>query len=88
MNSKLKFSIIGASVFVCVIIGIFTSCSMMHSNDIQEFQVVQSIDGSTEIRSEGGFYFKFMPKIWTYKKVNSVWLEFFSVLLVFFRNIL
>lgn len=75
MNSKLKFSIIGASVFVCVIIGIFTSCSMMHSNDIQEFQVVQSIDGSTEIRSEGGFYFKFMPKIWTYKKVNSV---FFS----------
>lgn len=73
MNSKLKFSIIGATIVVCVIIGIFNSC--MHSNDIQEFQVVQSIDGSTEIRSEGGFYFKFMPKVWTYKKVNSV---FFS----------
>ena len=75
MNSELKVLIVVASIIVCVFIEIFTSCSMIHSNDIQEFQVVQSIDGSTEVRSEGGYYFKFMPKIWTYKKVNSV---FFS----------
>lgn len=47
----------------------------MHTNDIQEFQVVQALNGTTRIQSDGGFYFQIMPKIWTYRKVNSV---FFS----------
>lgn len=56
---------------VALIIGI----TCFHSNNLQEFQVIQSINGDTSIRSDGGWYFKCMPKIWTYKKVNSV---FFS----------
>ena len=31
--------------------------------------------GQTRIQADGGWYFQFMPKVWTYKKVNSV---FFS----------
>jgi hypothetical protein len=62
---------IGVAIIIAFVIGIFG----FHSNNIQEFQVVQAINGETSVRSEGGWYFKFMPKIWTYKKVNSV---FFS----------
>lgn len=47
----------------------------IHSNDIQDFQVIQSVSGSTRIQSDGGWYMQCMPRIWTYKKVNSV---FFS----------
>lgn len=48
---------------------------MIHVNNISEFQVIQSFSGQTTVRGEGGWYFQLMPKIWTYKKVNSV---FFS----------
>lgn len=75
MNKTSKLSIAGISAAVCAIIALFVSCNMTHSNDIQNFQVIQGLDGETEVRAEGGFYFKFMPRIWTYKKVNSV---FFS----------
>ena len=47
--------------------------SMLHSNDIQEFQVVQSPTGSIDIIKDGGLYLKFMPKIWTYPKVETVY---------------
>ena len=47
--------------------------SMLHTNDIQEFQVVQSPTGAIDIIKDGGFYFKFMPKIWTYRKVETVY---------------
>jgi hypothetical protein len=47
--------------------------SMLHTNDIQDFQVVQSPTGSIDIIKDGGFYFKFMPKIWTYRKVETVY---------------
>ncbi len=47
--------------------------SMLHSNDIQEFQVVQSPTGAIDIIKDGGLYLKFMPKIWTYPKVETVY---------------
>lgn len=72
-GSKLIIAVVAAAV--CIILSLVVSCTMLHSNNIQEFQVIQSINGNTEVRSEGGYYFKVMPKIWTYKKVNSV---FFS----------
>lgn len=61
----------GVALVIAVFFGIFG----FHSNNIQEFQVVQSMKGATSIRVDGGYYFQLMPKIWTYKKVNSV---FFS----------
>ena len=69
-----SFMMVAALVLALVFGGII-SCSMMHSNDIQEFQVIQSLNGDTRIQADGGIYFQCMPKIWTYKKVNSV---FFS----------
>ena len=75
MKNEVKFAAAIITVVVCVIVTLFASCTMIHSNNIQEFQVIQSVNGSTEVRSEGGYYLKFMPKVWTYKKVNSV---FFS----------
>lgn len=75
MDSSVKTLIGVVAVIVAVILGLIGSCTMIHSNDIQEFQVVQSMNGETRIQADGGFYIQMMPKIWTYKKVNSV---FFS----------
>lgn len=75
MGHEEKISIVAITVVTTIILCIISSCTAIHRNDIQDFQVVQSVGGSTRIQSDGGFYFQFLPKIWTYKKVNSV---FFS----------
>ena len=75
MNSTTKAIILGISAAVAIIISLGIGGKFIHKNDIQEFQVVQSLSGDTRIQSDGGWYFQSMPKIWTYKKVNSV---FFS----------
>lgn len=63
------------SGIVAVIVAIFICATNIHSNDIQNFQVVQSLNGDTRVQSNGGVYLQIMPKIWTYPKVHSV---FFS----------
>lgn len=63
------------SLVVAFIVTVFLCVSVVHVNNIQDFQVVQSFDGETTVQSDGGFYIKFFPKIWTYPKVHSV---FFS----------
>lgn len=68
MQMKLKYYVVAGVVLLIVLIG-----SMLHSNDIQEFQVVQSPTGAIDIIKDGGIYFKFMPKIWTYPKVETVY---------------
>ena len=75
MDSTKKAIILGVSAAVAIIIALGVGEKFIHKNDIQEFQVVQSLSGDTRIQSDGGWYFQSMPKIWTYKKVNSV---FFS----------
>lgn len=75
MNSTNKAIILGISVAAAIIIALTIGGKFIHKNDIQEFQVVQSLSGDTRIQSDGGWYCQAMPKIWTYKKVNSV---FFS----------
>ena len=75
MNSTTKAIILGVSAAVAIIIALGIGGKFIHKNDIQEFQVVQSLSGDTRIQSDGGWYCQAMPKIWTYKKVNSV---FFS----------
>lgn len=71
----MKENILIVASVLAAVVALIVGITCFHSNNLQEFQVIQSIDGTTSIRSEGGWYFKFMPKIWTYKKVNSV---FFS----------
>ena len=71
MNKKIAVF----SGIVTLILVIFASCATMHSNNIQEFQVIQSFAGAITVRGEGGIFFQAFPKIWSYPKVNAV---FFS----------
>lgn len=70
-NTKLIKRIIG--IAAAVIIGLFFLGSIIHSNDVQQFQVVQSLTGNIDIIKDGGIYFKFMPRVWTYPKVETVY---------------
>lgn len=60
---------------VTILLAVVICAAFIHVNDVQNFQVVQSLSGNIEVRSDGGFYFQVMPRKWTYPKVNSV---FFS----------
>lgn len=63
---------------ICMVIGIFILSILLfgvHRNDIQEFQVVQSVTGNISIKSDGGYYFSLFPRKWKYLKVDTV---FFS----------
>lgn len=72
MNETTLFKRIGCIAAV-VIIGLFFLGSTLHSNDVQQFQVVQSLTGNIDIIKAGGLYLKFMPRIWTYPKVETVY---------------
>ncbi len=67
--------IIGGIIVVLVIIFLVLAKGFIGRNDVQNFQIIQSIDGNIEIRTIGGYYTKLFPKIWTYPKVVNV---FFS----------
>lgn len=71
--SEIKFFSAVGAVVVALILATVISCAVMHSNDIQDFQVIQTISGDTRIQAEGGYYTQFFPRIWTYPKVNSVY---------------
>lgn len=71
----IKFYVGGIALGAAVILALLFGASIVHSNNVQNFQVVQSLNGDIEIRSEGGIYCRFFPKIWNYPKVNTV---FFS----------
>ena len=73
--SNFKTAIASVSVIIAIIAAIAVSACFLHSNSVQNFQVIQSISGNVEIRADGGYYFRAFPKIWTYPKVNTV---FFS----------
>jgi len=54
-------------VFVALVIAMLN----LHRNDIQNIQVVQSVDGDVSIRRDGGWYVKFNPEIWEYPKAST-----------------
>ncbi len=72
MNETTLFKRI-VCIAAVVIIGLFFLGSTLHSNDVQQFQVVQSLTGNIDIIKDGGLYLKFMPRIWTYPKVETVY---------------
>ena len=67
--------IVGGIVLFLVIVGLVLAKGFVGKNDVQNFQIIQSISGNIEIRTVGGYYTKFFPKVWTYPKVVNV---FFS----------
>lgn len=75
MDSEFKKIAVVIASAVTVVVALIFCAKMIHVNNISEFQVIQSFSGETTVRGDGGWYFQMFPKIWTYKKVNSV---FFS----------
>ena len=76
-NNELNFKpyIAAASIVIAVVMAVIVGRAFLHSNNVQNFQVIQSITGKVDIRSDGGYYFAICPTIWTYEKVSTV---FFS----------
>jgi len=52
------------------IIGLICFVKTLHVNDVQNLQVIQSIDGDITIRREGGWYAMICPRIWEYPKAS------------------
>lgn len=52
------------------IIGLICFVKTLHVNDVQNLQVIQSIDGDVTIRREGGWYAMICPRIWEYPKAS------------------
>ena len=73
--SGFKFFAAALSVVAVIAVAVLIGGAFLHSNNVQNFQVIQSVSGAIEIRHDGGFYFRAFPRIWTYPKVNTV---FFS----------
>ena len=55
---------------ILVIIGLICFTKTLHVNDVQNLQVIQSIDGDITIRREGGWYTMICPRIWEYPKAS------------------
>lgn len=66
MSSKTISSLILFGILA--IIGLICFTKTLHVNDVQNIQVIQSIDGTISVRREGGWYTKICPRIWTYPK--------------------
>lgn len=74
-NHKIKSVLATFAVILALMLALIVMRAFLHNNSVQNFQVIQSVTGSIEVRSDGGYYFRAFPKIWTYPKVNTV---FFS----------
>lgn len=55
---------------ILVIIGLVCFTKTLHVNDVQNLQVIQSIDGDITVRREGGWYTMICPRIWEYPKAS------------------
>lgn len=69
-NSEVK-NIKRITIFgICAIFGITLFCKMMHSNNVQNLQIIQSFSGKITVNRDGGWYLKAFPRIWTYPKAS------------------
>ena len=68
MSSKTVSSLILFGILA--IIGIICFVKTWHVNDVQNIQVIQSINGDITVRREGGWYVMICPRIWEYPKAS------------------
>ena len=64
------------TIGICVLVAAWLAALFFHTNNISQIQVIQSFTGKTSVRTQGGIYFKIMPRIWTYNKTNQVAFSF------------
>ena len=66
----IMLAVIGIIFFVKTVIGIICVVKTLHVNDVQNLQVIQSIDGDITVRREGGWYAMICTRIWEYPKAS------------------
>lgn len=64
----IMLAVIGIICFVKTVIGIICVVKTLHVNDVQNLQVIQSIDSDITVRREGGWYAMICTRIWEYPK--------------------
>ena len=67
MNKKTIALITSA---VVLIIGLILFCVSLHLNDIQNIMIVQNMDGTIEVRRDGGWFPRLFPRKWIYPKAS------------------
>ena len=55
---------------ILAIVGLICFVKTLHVNDVQNLQVIQSINGDVTVRREGGWYAMICPRIWEYPKAS------------------
>lgn len=74
-KSNIKVVSFVIAMIVAILLCLFISKKFIGANNVQNFQVVQSLNGNVRIQSNGGWYFKALDTVWTYPKTDSI---FFS----------
>ena len=74
MSKKVFLGIV--TIGICAVVALALSLTCVYTNDISQLQVIQSFTGSTSVKTQGGIYFRILPKIWTYNKTNQVAFSF------------
>ena len=74
MSKKVFLGIV--TIGICAVVALVLSLTCVYTNDISQLQVIQSFTGSTSVKTQGGIYFRILPKIWTYNKTNQVAFSF------------
>ena len=68
MSSKTVSSLVLFGILA--IVGLICFVKTLHVNDVQNLQVIQSINGDITVRREGGWYAMICPRIWEYPKAS------------------
>ena len=68
MSSKTVSSLILFGILA--IVGLICFTKTLHVNDVQNLQVIQSINGDITVRRDGGWYTMICPRIWEYPKAS------------------
>ena len=56
------------TMVITTVLGVIIFCKTLHCNDLQNLMVVQNIDGTVEVRRDGGWFCRMFPRIWEYPK--------------------
>lgn len=65
MNPK-----IGIPLCIAIILSDLCFTQILHVNNVQDLQIIQSITGEVTVRKEAGWYSMICPRIWTYSKAG------------------
>lgn len=74
MSKKVFLGIV--TIGICAVVALVLSLTCVYTNDISQLQIIQSFTGNTSVKTQGGIYFRILPKIWTYNKTNQVAFSF------------